>query len=144
MLLCCERTLTCPAESAIVNMLYCLGAALDMQCSKSRCMSHRQPARAAEDTVSRFLYEAFSGRNIKKRERKGEKEGEKGPSITLSDLRVVTSGLSSLPLRRSTCAHATAGMHHGLHAHTGEERRQHSIKYGWVGNVCNLPRGKLR
>lgn len=63
-LLCCERDPACRAESAIANMLYWLGAALNKQCSKSRCMSHQQSPSAAEDMVSRFLCEAFSTRNI--------------------------------------------------------------------------------
>lgn len=59
-LLCCGKDQTCPAESAIVNMLYRQGAAFNKLCSKSRCMSHWQAASAAEDTVSRFLCGAFS------------------------------------------------------------------------------------
>lgn len=67
----------CVARSAIVNMLYRLQAALNKLCSKSRCMSHWQPASAAEDTVSRFLYEAFSSRNMT-RERERERGGGRG------------------------------------------------------------------
>lgn len=69
----------CVAESAIVNMLYRLQAALNKLCSKSRCMSHWQPASAAEDTVSRFLNEAFSSRNMtREREREREIGGGRG------------------------------------------------------------------
>lgn len=131
-LLSCGRDQTCPAERAIVSMLYGLEAALKKLCSKSRCMSHWQSASAAEDTVSRFLYEASSSR----RGREGEK-----PCEQHSDLWVVTSG-SSCPSARTctrTNVHTTASMRHCLHV----QRREGSGVLNAVGNASDLPTWKL-
>lgn len=134
-LLCCGIDLTCPAESAIVNMLYRLGAALNKLCSKSRCMSHRQPASAAEDTVSRFLYEAFSSRKIKKRER-AERPVNNTLWLVSRDFRFKQPACEDKHVCTHNCKHAPRL------ART-QEQRQQGIKYGGVGNARNLPAGKL-
>ena len=76
-LLCRGKDRARPAQTAIVNMLYRPGAALNKLCSKSSSMNHRQPASAAKDTVSRFPCEAFSGSIIE--ERRGGGGGAERP-----------------------------------------------------------------
>lgn len=81
------------------DMLFRRGAALNELRSRSRSTSHEQPA-SAEDTVSRFLYEAFRGRKMKKRGRGG---GSKETSEYCSHSWVVTSASSCLHVGACTC-----------------------------------------